>query len=325
MTPEDVLNGQHDLVQKLDRPRFRMYCGSVIAVKHTDNYLIDTDPETLDYLIRGLQDHVRGAYAYRVTKNMVPVVLAAAAALDSTDRVNKELAPTGSGIVHFETPLPFHEVRGGTMLVSWMVWGPIEGGVAVWLFNDNYEQPDKIAQALIEEYGEVEVAAMHGRWGFIGANTMRDGEILGEDEIVLDPAEAIRITNEGAEVHPYSNAGRHLHALWLLLNQTLVDVSEETVARSTRKRMGRMRLPGRVSVVQLRRRQGHPSDGETYVEWQHQWVVRGHWAWRVCGQDHPGAQPYKAGWGVRLWIAPYLKGPEDKPLVQTDRVYDLRR
>lgn len=45
-------------------------------------------------------------------------------------------------------------------------------------------------------------------------------------------------------------------------------------------------------------------------------IVSGHWREQPCGPNH--------GERRRQWIAPYVKGPRDKPLVLKDTVRVLR-
>jgi hypothetical protein len=62
-----------------------------------------------------------------------------------------------------------------------------------------------------------------------------------------------------------------------------------------------------VRVVRLRRTDHLSSSPESSepVEWSCQWVVRGHWRQQFYPSKHAN-QP--------IWITPYVKGPEDKPL-----------
>jgi hypothetical protein len=53
------------------------------------------------------------------------------------------------------------------------------------------------------------------------------------------------------------------------------------------------------------------------VEWSKRWVVRGHWRWQSYG---PGRTERR-----RIWISPFIKGPDGAPLVVSEKVYDLRR
>jgi hypothetical protein len=109
---------------------------------------------------------------------------------------------------------------------------------------------------------------------------------------------------------------RFVSTLWLLLQQK-VAVKRVTIAnRATRRRAekaGDSVLPT-VTVIELRRpisqQESEGSGGP--VEWSHRWMVGGHWR----NQYYPST-----GGHLPMWIAPYVKGPEDKPLVVKDRVY----
>jgi hypothetical protein len=50
--------------------------------------------------------------------------------------------------------------------------------------------------------------------------------------------------------------------------------------------------------------------GKRHINWTHRWNVAGHW------------RTYKNG--NRVWIGGYVKGPDDKPLIQSVRVYSAR-
>ena len=55
------------------------------------------------------------------------------------------------------------------------------------------------------------------------------------------------------------------------------------------------------------------SDGaRRYRPYDHRFIVSGHWREQPCGPNH--------GERRRQWIAPYVKGPRDKPLVLKDTV-----
>lgn len=73
-----------------------------------------------------------------------------------------------------------------------------------------------------------------------------------------------------------------------------------------------------VVVVRLRREQGerHEPTGEP-GNYSHRWIVGGHWR----------NQPYPSeGITRQIWISPYVKGPEDKPLiVRPRRVFQWER
>ena len=80
-----------------------------------------------------------------------------------------------------------------------------------------------------------------------------------------------------------------------------------------------------VQVVQLRRAARPPQQGDGQQpedaptkEWAHRWVVSGHWRNQACGP--------KSGDRRLTYILPYVKGPDDKPLLEPRRkVYEVRR
>ena len=72
-----------------------------------------------------------------------------------------------------------------------------------------------------------------------------------------------------------------------------------------------------VRVISLRSTERRTGEGEHHdVEWTCQWIVRGHWRNQWC----PGQKHYRP-----KWIAPYLKGPEDKPLREPGRLFAIVR
>lgn len=109
-----------------------------------------------------------------------------------------------------------------------------------------------------------------------------------------------------------------LRATWLLMQQPLAESSEVEPDRAARKRLRRAGYePRPVRVIALRRPKHTSSDpGDTGREYQHQWIVRGHWR----QQWHPKRQVHRP-----VWIAPHIKGPEGAPLIGGEKVYALKR
>ena len=100
---------------------------------------------------------------------------------------------------------------------------------------------------------------------------------------------------------------RFLQCLWRLLGQQIAIGMQQRPARATRRRAEKARFPDKyVTVVTLRRPRRPAGDSEHHpVDWAQRWIVSGHWRW----------QPYKDGSVKQIWISPYIKGPEDRPLV----------
>jgi hypothetical protein len=158
------------------------------------------------------------------------------------------------------------------------------------------------------------------------------------DEVVVVPYFAASTRSDGRGVTPHGtplgayhwrygepingNKGldemaRLIMAFWLLSQQRIAQAQVRQVTRPGRRRAERARfeLPeDGIRVVTLRRlvsesvAEAVPID----VDWSHRWIVGGHWRqqWYPTRDEH---RP--------LWIAPYVKGPEEAPLVLKDRVY----
>ena len=92
-------------------------------------------------------------------------------------------------------------------------------------------------------------------------------------------------------------------ALSVVCEQRIVSNTPAVVSRQVRRQAERKNLPP-VRVLDLRTPQ-RASEGSFSREWHHRWVVRGHWR----RQWYPASQTHKL-----IWIDPYIKGPDDKPL-----------
>lgn len=106
----------------------------------------------------------------------------------------------------------------------------------------------------------------------------------------------------------------------LAREETLGEKTIETVGSGAggNKKKNRSRPIAHITCASLRR-QRYLSDAEREAEardYSHRWIVRGHMRNQPVGpRNAKGGQKH-----LRVWIAPYVKGPEDKPLVLKDRV-----
>ncbi len=273
-------------------------------------------------LVAAMSNHVQYAYPYYVTKDMSLLVQHAADGLDDEDLWDASLAPTSSGFVRFERPIEMQDVRGTTMLAHWMTWGPVEAqhntpGTLVTVWNDTRD-PDEVVKGLIEQFGRNLFHQVTGHWSIIGGTAMAYGIKLGPALIPVPEQYADTLESQGVTPTPFTSVERIVHALWLMLGQTIVNTREEEVPSKRRHKAKQMNLPSRVTIIDLRRMESnHPVTGQSHIEWNHRWITRGHWRWQAYG---PGRLERK-----RIWIHDFIKGPEDKPLVVTDKIYALRR
>lgn len=106
-----------------------------------------------------------------------------------------------------------------------------------------------------------------------------------------------------------------LLATWTLMQQSLTVSERTSVDRAERRRCARAGLNSDVVVVRLRR---HTIDNEAAepepegsIAWSHRWLVGGHWR----NQWLPSRAAHRL-----QWIAGYVKGPANLPLVVKDKV-----
>jgi hypothetical protein len=118
-------------------------------------------------------------------------------------------------------------------------------------------------------------------------------------------------------------ASRFIMASSVWLSQRVISVASGPIERHRKKQLAReydVPIPSDVKVIQLRRSEHQPltdsSVSDATVEWSCRWLVGGHWR----------NQPYANGEHKLIYIMPYVKGPEDKPLkVPTHTVYSVSR
>lgn len=128
------------------------------------------------------------------------------------------------------------------------------------------------------------------------------------------PPEKFMLTGAQSQ-HGTLNWTRLVFAAFQLAAQAnLAETDQQKTPRPERRRTEHAGLPARdVRVIRLRRSIAADRDTEQCGgrEWRHRWVVRGHWRnhWYPSLGDH---RP--------KWIAPYLKGPADAPLLGGDKV-----
>lgn len=330
MRPAEVIDCHADLINRLDDRMFKAYFASILGADG-----VFDDPVSVDRFADALQRTARAAYAYRVTPDMCDLITFAAAGLEDEDTWDFSLAPTGCGFVRFDKPLRIQNVQGNTYLLNWLVWGQTSTpdgrtGTGLWQFNDGATDPDDLhrlfwGRGVEEGFTEESMDRLRrsiGRWNAIGADMVQHGRPLGPSELEPTPgqiAEHIKDGGEFGSTFKATNVLRLVHALWLMLNQTVTHVEDEVPDRAARRRAERMRIPPQVTVIRLRREvsaQSRP-EGESHIEWQHRWIVRGHWRWQAYGPNRSERR--------RIWIHPFVKGPEGAPLKQSEKVYSLDR
>jgi len=126
------------------------------------------------------------------------------------------------------------------------------------------------------------------------------------------------VTSDGAAITSHNQALRDLAlkegmfwhdmaALQRFMELEVVQRESAKLPRQATRAAARAGKPlPKVIVVRLRRVYQERETGETQVEWQHRWMVRGHWRrqWYATTREHK-----------LIYIAPFIKGPEGKPFL----------
>jgi hypothetical protein len=99
-------------------------------------------------------------------------------------------------------------------------------------------------------------------------------------------------------------------AMHAFMQQPFCEARREALSRPVRKReMALNKEIPEIQTILLRAAdRGAAQDHPESRDWQHQWIVRGHWR----NQFFPSKQEHQP-----VWVKPYLKGPEGKPLLPT--------
>lgn len=322
--PAQVLDRQAELIERSGTAAWAEYMQAYNAFRSNV-----TGDSLAAVNVDAYKRALRGAYAYHVATSMVPLVVKAGRELPDDTCLTMEDLPTPQGFMWFDETI---EQRATTVVprLRAVLWshgvGEVEGadgrrtrkpGVALAFFTDLDARSQATSVRMYDTDGKTlrhlskqELRERYGRIMLLHGEFVPYGMQLGSP---ID----LSLLGDGREGVTETPVRPWLSAL-LLMGQTIADVAEEEVDRSARRRARRMGLPPRVTVIQLRRRQhsGRSGDGSP-VEWQHCWVVRGHWR----------NQPYGTGRTKRkmIYIHPHTKGNTDGPLIVSDKVYTLVR
>lgn len=253
-------------------------------------------------LQRKIQPRIQTAETYYVAPGMCDVLMQNAAQLPSFElRPQDVVSP--SGFAYFGRPLTFHDTKGArttVRAVSWYQTSPEEAGLG-----------DDKQRITVTWYSHREDLA--GKY--------------------IDPAEAPKLAPwilDTITMWPYGwsweeigEDARILLTFWLIISQPIGYPRGIAPDRRLRRQADRT-LPdhGDIRVCYLRKRVPRNPDLWEYPEdqgeshYSHRFMVRGFWR----NQWYPSQNRHKP-----RWIAPFIKGPDDKPLIIRDTVNFVNR
>lgn len=365
MKPTEALEIQRDYRFKCGDKNFRhvlnrlMMSASGVVFTEKEKMMHngkEIDPEKVvnSYADVAIQVGLANTPCYFVKDEMTDLIMFASNKLDDTDLFDVSLVPSDSGFAYFEKPLELRDVRGRQLLGNVLVWKKGfdesgKAGIMATLYNDAHRTPDDIARTMLEnkEYplkkNEINALDIIGRYHWVHSLNLIHGDIIGEkvhsvegDEIeqlrnaIFDDEglNLIQLDDEAWEqykkekIFPYTNIRRLIHTYFLIMSQTITATTPEKGDRAQRRRLERENLPSEVLVIQFRKTRYTSTEKgeEVAVNWSHRWIVGGHWRWQPYKDPASGGEIKK-----RIWISPYVKGPDDKPLKTKERVYVLAR
>lgn len=245
-----------------------------------------------------------------VTSDMLHILLQAANDLpsDATIDLHKLITPIGFAV--FEEPLHGRDKNDLNIGVSAILWhetrsreDPDYKAVAVYFFTDTNDALDDFNKHHRELLNDLNIPIPP--LSLCHFFPIKDGATLPEG------------TEPGSEI--VSAVMKLFWSMQLLAQQRIGEPIRMNPDRATRKRFQREwpDSPQRMITLITLRRKSVKKDGEEpqKIPWSRRWVVKGHWR----------RQPDKNGWHW-TYIYEYVKGPEDKPLIITERrVFNFRR
>lgn len=243
---------------------------------------------------------------------------------------------TNMGFAYFERPLSYVTWVAGEeepvkVYLRALSWG-VTGGVLVKdPYQDKLKPTDGLFMGVFFDTKHVPEAQAFKNKGFPVPSVVIVDETawsfmipwseLTWEEYWEDP----NISVGTGTVNPeHASFRRLIYSFFHLISARIYTVKLPRAARRRAERQLANPPPhyGDIRVVTLRRSTTRASavpEGLTEEEgreWSHRWMVSGHWRnqWYKREQVH---RP--------IWIEPYVKGPEDKPLVIKDTLYDVKR
>lgn len=135
----------------------------------------------------------------------------------------------------------------------------------------------------------------------------------------VDPETGERRILEGEENERGASLYGHIQCFWRLMSQLIL--TPEPLPRQARRQRQRAGIVDHVKVLRLRRHKHPlPDDHEPQeANYSHRFIVEGHWRNQQYGKK--GEETYYR----QKWIAPYVKGPDDKPLIIKQRGVEFTR
>jgi hypothetical protein len=241
------------------------------------------------------------AESYWMSAEMWQAITASSQSLPLDLRVGADLLPAPAGWVWLEEPWPIPDApsysRGDEHIeptVRALSWGVS--------LKDN--RPVLIVETFHEltpPHATRPVIPAHCPMVFLDVS-------LAEQDASLVP---VMGPSWASQVERFHAIVRAIVATFLWIRQTICVITPVPLERHAAKRLLKAEMQGGLSVITLRRHVSEPKDATgAPIEWSCRWIVNGHWR----KQFYPSKEAHEY-----IWILPFVKGPEDKPLKTPDQ------
>lgn len=265
---------------------------------------------------------LRAAELFYATADMTALAHHAAQSLTDFEMRPEDL-PAPVGMLAFEDP-PMRYEAAGNQPIRLVTWGPWLGHLAIDYWSGTNEYLDQVEAALPNLDYDPEA---NKEWIRAKFAHVQPGQLAKINPVHGFTYQRTTLIEPGLPDLSDTDPGdvallRLIQATWLLMGQTLATSERVAADRASRRRIQRMdRDYGtEVRLIRLRRarteRGTDPAERSGTREYQHRWVVRGHWR----DQWYPSRNAHKP-----LWISPYIAGPGDAPLIGGEKVLVLAR
>jgi hypothetical protein len=212
------------------------------------------------------------------------------------------------GVAMFSHPIPSVGIVNGNKnpnCISAISWTP--GTVYDFHTEETHESLNICSWTRVVD--DNELVAICGKWVLLGTGSW----IIGQTQGQIYEGD---LTKQSLVIEQCTQ----LMTLWTLATQPgIAKTTERQLTRHERKRSERSGAtisPIKiVNVRGLRSESGH-GEAQSNVEWSHRWLVGGHWRNQPFGPERAQRRP--------VWVAPYVKGPADKPLVVKETIKVLK-
>ncbi len=256
--------------------------------------------------------------SYYWSSAMLDIIQEAARSIPTTWSLAREHLSSVSGFFYFSK-----EVKPGLKAISWNVAtsnqdeepDPERGQITViHLPDESQGMPPDFNAVLLMSFLSNPVS---GR-PLPTITSWYVGESL-QDWKIAAAKRAIRINADPSSFDLDYESLKLFAAMLSFLQQRIMVPTRVSVSRPAFKRIARTErmTESVVNVIKLRSIIRHSTAGEGEpVDWQCRWIVRGHWR----DQWYPSLGKHQP-----IFISPFIKGPEDKPLKDAKKLFAVVR